>query len=124
MARFEPRSSVGHEIAASESATATFGQFEYYSALDLHVKGTLATGASVVFSVEVSVDGTNWYDTKFVSLQGADDGALVASVTQTDSFALSLIRVVPFAPYVRVVMDNGAGAREATIDMWAVAVVE
>jgi hypothetical protein len=123
MAQLQKQSATGLNIAAGQAITNVFSEFgQGYSTLDIMGAGSLATGASLTFSVQVSTDGVTWYDANVIDLGGSDNASLVSNVViSSASFARMIMRVEAVAPYVRLSIHNTGITGDAVANIHAVA---
>jgi len=122
---FEITRALEQAVAAVGGATTVAGldHMAGYDELVLFAKIVGQAGASVVFTVQVSMDGTTWFTVPVGDLTGADAEALAASVTVAANGATvqkAVLVLKTAAPYVQVSMV-GAGAGTAVVDLYAVA---
>jgi hypothetical protein len=112
-----PRGLGSIALAAAETEYFDCGHYqEGFDVLELHLAGTLVTGAVVVATLQVSADGVTYYDAKMVDLtNGTDTGTLVASLTKAATFTRTILRLAAIAPWVRLKLDNSGGGAAATI---------
>lgn len=80
-----------------------------------------AGGINMVFGVQVSHDGTNWYDAYIHNIAAAaDKWTLAATVTIVAQTAAALFALSAAAPYVRLSVQNNA-TNALAITVWAIA---
>lgn len=113
-------------VGASAVGYANLGHYqEGFNVLEIHVSGTLTSGASCVLTAQVSIDGTNYSDVKMVDLtNGTSLDTLVTNVTKASTFDVNVFRLAAFGLFVRLKVDNGGGAAGAVIATTALALVD
>jgi hypothetical protein len=114
-------------IAAGATARYQLGvvESEYYLAgyEEIVLLADLNVGAgveSVVFTFEVSPDGTTWFTAPLHSLLTTTASNIqAASVTRTADTTAAIAALRVPAPYVRAVVVNG-GASAAVLTLWSI----